>query len=291
MIADVLTYLRSFFSRQPVHAYGQLSDERAALSPLENIIISCEDLGSSSTTSLESLSATQPVDATDYFIGAMPLLHESEDRIRAYFRSLPDSAFPPARPMLPKVGGRRGEDAGRQHAVDLILDLDETLVHSTNNDGIPGWDFRVEVMLNGLACLYYVHKRPHLEYFIDVVSNWYNLVIFTASLEQYADQVISRVDRGRRLFGRRYFRQHCVERGGLFMKDLTIVNRNLGRVALLDNSLASFVVHPDNAIPIDSWLLDPADTALLELLPFLDALRFTQDVRSVLSLRRLPKAM
>ena len=39
---------------------------------------------------------------------------------------------------------------------------------------------------------------------------------------------------------------------------------------------------PDNAIPIKSWFNDPSDTALLNLLPVLDALRFVSDVRSVL---------
>jgi TFIIF-interacting CTD phosphatase-like protein len=38
----------------------------------------------------------------------------------------------------------------------------------------------------------------------------------------------------------------------------------------------------DNAVPIKSWFCDPSDTALLNLLPVLDALRFCQDVRSVL---------
>lgn len=41
----------------------------------------------------------------------------------------------------------------------------------------------------------------------------------------------------------------------------------------------------ENGIPIDTWIDDPNDEALLDLLPFLDALRFTEDVRSVLSLR------
>ena len=40
---------------------------------------------------------------------------------------------------------------------------------------------------------------------------------------------------------------------------------------------------PDNAIPIKSWFSDPTDSALLNLLPMLDALRFVSDVRSVLS--------
>ena len=43
---------------------------------------------------------------------------------------------------------------------------------------------------------------------------------------------------------------------------------------------------PDNAIPIKSWFNDPSDTALLNLLPILDALRFVSDVRSVLSRNR-----
>ena len=43
---------------------------------------------------------------------------------------------------------------------------------------------------------------------------------------------------------------------------------------------------PDNAIPIKSWFNDPSDTALLNLLPVLDALRFVTDVRSVLSRNR-----
>ena len=39
----------------------------------------------------------------------------------------------------------------------------------------------------------------------------------------------------------------------------------------------------DNALPISSWYCDPKDTALLDLLPFLDSMRFVRDVRTVLS--------
>jgi len=37
-------------------------------------------------------------------------------------------------------------------------------------------------------------------------------------------------------------------------------------------------------ILVKSWFFDPADTCLLALLPFLDALRFCRDVRSVLAM-------
>jgi CTD nuclear envelope phosphatase 1 len=40
-----------------------------------------------------------------------------------------------------------------------------------------------------------------------------------------------------------------------------------------------------NGIPIEGWTHDPSDEALLDLLPVLDSLRFTTDVRRVLGIR------
>ena len=40
-----------------------------------------------------------------------------------------------------------------------------------------------------------------------------------------------------------------------------------------------------NAIPIEGWISDPTDNDLLHLIPFLRALRFVNDVRSLLGLR------
>ena len=40
-----------------------------------------------------------------------------------------------------------------------------------------------------------------------------------------------------------------------------------------------------NGIPIEGWTNDPHDEALLDLLPVLDSLRFTSDVRHVLGIR------
>jgi TFIIF-interacting CTD phosphatase-like protein len=56
-------------------------------------------------------------------------------------------------------------------------------------------------------------------------------------------------------------------------------------VILLDNSNLSFLVNPDNGIPIESWIGNMQDCELLYLLPILEALRFVKDARSILSLR------
>ncbi|XP_077663082.1 CTD nuclear envelope phosphatase 1 [Eretmochelys imbricata] len=119
---------------------------------------------------------------------------------------------------------------------------------------------------------------PHAQ-----VSQWYELVVFTASMEIYGSAVADKLDNNRSILKRRYYRQHCTLELGSYIKDLAVVHSDLSSVVILDNSPGAYRSHPDNAIPIKSWFSDPSDTALLNLLPMLDALRFTADVRSVLS--------
>ncbi|XP_018430843.1 PREDICTED: CTD nuclear envelope phosphatase 1 [Nanorana parkeri] len=115
------------------------------------------------------------------------------------------------------------------------------------------------------------------------VSQWYELVVFTASMEIYGSAVADKLDNNRGILQRRFYRQHCTLELGSYIKDLSVVHNDLASVVILDNSPGAYRSHPDNAIPIKSWFSDPSDTALLNLLPMLDALRFTADIRSVLS--------
>ncbi|KAI0638001.1 NLI interacting factor-like phosphatase-domain-containing protein [Trametes polyzona] len=182
----------------------------------------------------------------------------------------------------------------------LVLDLDETLIHSTSRpiptaggSGLFGFGGRnkgagytVEVVLGGRSTLYHVYKRPFVDYFLRKVSQWYTLVIFTASMQEYADPVIDWLDAGRGILGRRLFRESCTQLpNGSYTKDLSIVEEDLSRVCLIDNSPVCYSINEANGIPIEGWTHDPHDEALLDLLPVLDSLRFTRDVRSVLGIR------
>jgi len=171
----------------------------------------------------------------------------------------------------------------------MVLDLDETLIHS-HHDGIarptvkPSTppDFILRVPIDRHPVRFYVHKRPHVDFFLDTISQWYDLVVFTASMEVYGSAVADKLDRNTGMLKRRYYRQHCRMDIGGFSKDLSVISPDLSRIFILDNSPGAYKTNPDNAIPIVSWFADPSDTALLNLLPILDALRFTNDVRSVL---------
>lgn len=173
----------------------------------------------------------------------------------------------------------------------LVLDLDETLIHSHHNGNIrpttdkPSTppDFTLSVHIDGHPVKFCVHKRPHVDFFLDVISNWYDLVVFTASMEIYGSAVADKLDDNRGILTRRFFRQHCELVQGSYTKNLSAVNSDMSKVFIIDNSPAAYRAYPNNAIPIKSWFSDAHDTALLNLLPVLDALRFCTDVRSVLS--------
>ncbi|KAJ1936990.1 Nuclear envelope morphology protein 1 [Linderina macrospora] len=167
----------------------------------------------------------------------------------------------------------------------LVLDLDETLIHSSPQGSYRA-HHRIEVVIDKVACLYYVYKRPHVDYFLRKVSEWYKVVVFTASLAEYADPVIDLLDAQRKYISGRFFRESCIPHDTSYAKDLTAVDPDLSQIVLIDNSPLSYFINQTNGIPIQPWVnSDPKDEALLDLLPLLDALRFTDDVRSILSLR------
>ncbi|GKZ18917.1 nuclear envelope morphology protein 1 [Aspergillus brasiliensis] len=186
----------------------------------------------------------------------------------------------------------------------LVLDLDETLIHSLAKGGRMSSGHMVEVKLSTPMTtaltpggppttlgpqhpiLYYVHKRPHCDEFLRKISKWYKLVIFTASVQEYADPVIDWLEQERKYFQARYYRQHCTFRNGAYIKDLSSVEPDLSKVMILDNSPMSYIFHEDNAIPIEGWINDPTDNGLLHLVPMLEALQYVTDVRAFLALRR-----
>ncbi|OJD33584.1 nif domain-containing protein [Diplodia corticola] len=169
----------------------------------------------------------------------------------------------PPRPLVPRrqpsYSGRHAPPNFGPHEKTLILDLDETLIHSMAKGGRYTTGHMVEVKLNQtvgsgnqvygpqVPILYYVHKRPHCDDFLRKVSKWYNLIIFTASVQEYADPVIDWLELERKYFAGRYYRQHCTFRNGAYIKDLSQVEPDLSKVMIVDNSPMSYIFHEGNA--------------------------------------------
>jgi len=163
----------------------------------------------------------------------------------------------------------------------LVLDLDETLVHASFTP-VDHFDFTFPIVIKGKEYQMYVRKRPYMEEFLAAVSQKFEVVVFTASMSEYASEVLDLIDPSGVLIHHRLFRQHCTNTNGLFIKDLSLLGRPLERVVIVDNSPTAFLWHPRNAIQCTSWFDDCFDTELRDTIPLMDELAVAPDVVPVL---------
>ncbi|KAM9786050.1 carboxy-terminal domain RNA polymerase II polypeptide A small phosphatase 2 [Neosynchiropus ocellatus] len=172
--------------------------------------------------------------------------------------------------LLPEV---ESQDQGK---ICVVIDLDETLVHSSFKP-INNADFIVPVEIEGTTHQVYVLKRPYVDEFLQRMGELFECVLFTASLAKYADPVTDLLDQCG-VFRARLFRESCVFHQGCYVKDLSRLGRDLHKTLILDNSPASYIFHPNNAVPVVSWFDDVDDTELLNLLPVFEELSQADDV-------------
>ncbi|KAG7020145.1 CTD small phosphatase-like protein 2 [Cucurbita argyrosperma subsp. argyrosperma] len=206
--------------------------------------------------------------------------YEEIDDFDPYFfiKNLPDlsAVVPTYRPMLLPKQTRSCP------STTLVLDLDETLVHSTLEPCVDA-DFTFPVNFNLQEHTVYVRCRPYLRDFMEAVAQHFEIIIFTASQSIYAEQLLNVLDPKRKIFRHRVFRESCVFVDGNYIKDLSVLGRDLARVIIVDNSPQAFGFQVDNGIPIESWFDDRSDRELLLLLPFLETLMGVEDVRPLIA--------
>lgn len=160
----------------------------------------------------------------------------------------------------------------------LVLDLDETLVHSSFKI-LHQADFTIPVEIEGQNHNVYVIKRPGVDQFMKRVGELYEVVVFTASVSKYGDPLLDQLDI-HHVIHHRLFRESCYNHQGNYVKDLSQVGRDLRETIIIDNSPTSYIFHPQHAVPISSWFSDSHDNELLDLIPVLEDLAGA-DVRDV----------
>lgn len=148
----------------------------------------------------------------------------------------------------------------------LVLDLDETLVHFEETSA--GGEFLV---------------RPGATDFLEAMAKSFEVVIFTAAVKDYADWILDRLDPSKQV-AHRLYRQHTQPLGGVYLKDLSRLGRELSQTIIVDNNAENFALQPDNGILIKTWHDDPRDSALAQLASLLSkiALSKPKDVRHAL---------
>ena len=113
------------------------------------------------------------------------------------------------------------------------------------------------------------------------MSKIFEILIFTASIAEYAQAIINEIDPEGNKIEFILDRSHCMEtKGGYFIKDLRIIQkRHLKDLVIVDNLVQSFGLQLDNGIPILEWKEDINDNQLLHLEIYLTELSKCNDVR------------
>ena len=121
----------------------------------------------------------------------------------------------------------------------LVLDLDETLIHFSAN-GDEGQLF----------------FRPYLFEFLESVSQFYEIIIFTAGLKEYAKIVLDLIENrlGKKIFDYRLYRENTLPNDeGVFIKDLSKIGRSLLKIIIVDNTRDNYELQKNNGIEIKSY--------------------------------------
>ena len=136
----------------------------------------------------------------------------------------------------------------------LILDLDETLIN-----------FKLLNQSKGVGKL---TLRPGLINFLEIIKEFYEIIIFTSGTKEYADTILNAIDKkgNNKYFDARLYRDHNIEIGQKYYKDLTKIGRDLSRTIIVDNFNYCFKLQKENGILISSFYGEnKEDKALIEL--------------------------
>jgi CTD small phosphatase-like protein 2 len=132
-------------------------------------------------------------------------------------------------------------------------------------DPIPDADVRFPVTFNNANYEVYVRKRPHLDKFFALIAGKFEVTVFTASQQVYAERLLNLLDPEGKHIHNRLYRDSCLNVDGNFLKDLNVLGRDLTKTVLVDNSPHAFGYQLENGVPIESWFEDKSDTELLKV--------------------------
>ena len=142
----------------------------------------------------------------------------------------------------------------REKPYTLVLGLDETLIN-----------FQQINYTQGVLKL-----RPFLIEFLENVSQYYELILFTSQTQYYSEPIIKAIEQKKKYFDFIFYRENCLIIGNDYVKDLTRIGRPLDSTIIIDNMPQYFRFQKENGINIKSfWAQSQNDRALYDLIPIL----------------------
>ena len=130
----------------------------------------------------------------------------------------------------------------------LVLDIDETIVHTIN---LPFGN--------------YFLLRPGVINFLEEISKLYEIIIFTSSPKIYADSILNKIDEDNKFISHRLYKEHVIFEKGKSVKKLNLIGRDLNKIIFVDNMKCNAKYNLKNLYLIPSWIYDINDQELIKL--------------------------
>ncbi|KAJ4881959.1 Mitochondrial import inner membrane translocase subunit TIM50 [Raphanus sativus] len=150
----------------------------------------------------------------------------------------------------------------------LVLDLNETLLY-TDWKRERGWR---------------TFKRPGVDDFLEHLGKFYEIVVYSDQMDMYVYPVCEKLDPNGYI---RYklARGATKYENGKHYRDLSKLNRDPKRILYVSGNAFDTSLQPENCVPIKPYKLESDDTALVDLIPFLEyvARNGPADIRPVLA--------
>ena len=158
------------------------------------------------------------------------------------------------------------------YILTIILDLDGTLIYDQNIEvNYEEEEEEEDDEDNKHQKNNDIILRPRLFEFLDkLLELKCELIIFTISVKQRADEVINIIEKNKRYFNGRLYREHCTLMGAAYVKDISKLGRNLSKTIIIDNDLGCFYLQQENGILIKSFEGKEDDNKLVNLYQILN---------------------
>ncbi|KAJ6751800.1 hypothetical protein OIU85_002235 [Salix viminalis] len=205
---------------------------------------------------LYSTAMTVPAKAVELYLDMRRLL---EEHVKGFTEPASEKLLPDLHPA-------------EQHVFTLVLDLNETIIYSDWKRD-RGWR---------------TFKRPGVDDFLQHVGKFYEIVVYSDQLSMYVDPVVERLDTNH-FIRYRLSRSATKYQDGKHYRDLSKLNRDPGKILYVSGHAFENSLQPENCVPIKAFKTDdmgevPLDTALLDLIPFLEyvARNSPSDIRKII---------
>ena len=156
-------------------------------------------------------------------------------------------------------------EKNNKYILTIVLDLDKTLIYTEDEEEEFDEEEDEEKIKNEIIL------RPGLYDFLDnLIKLKCELIIFSSSTEQRGEENINKIEKNKKYFNKRLYRDYCTLIGSAYVKDLSNLGRDLSKTIIIDNDLGCFYLQQENGILIKSFKGEKDDKILFNLTKILN---------------------